>query len=97
MELYDIVDAISNLMKDKTKALVLHRAMKQHTKFKVYKSFEYKLYMVNSRNKEKTLLLEKVFTKNTPTDDILKTWNECDKEYLPMLIQWILNKFTAWL
>lgn len=97
MELYDIVDAASKLMKDKTKTLVLHRAMKQHPKFKVYKSFEYKLYMVNSGNKEKTLLLEKVFTKNTPADDILKTWNECDKEYLPMLIQWIINEFTAWL
>lgn len=97
MELYDIVDAVSNLMKDKTKTLVLHKVMKQHPIFKVYKSFEYRLYIINSGNKEKNLLLEKVFTKNTPADNILKTWDECDKEYLPMLIQWITKEFTTWL
>lgn len=74
MELYDFVDAASKLMKDKTKTLVLHRCMKQHPKFKVYKTYEYRLYLVNSGNKEKTLLLEKAFTKNVPAEDILKVW-----------------------
>lgn len=97
MELYDLIDAACKLMQDKTNTLVLHRDMKQHPRFKVYKSFEYKLYLVNSGNKEKILLLEKVFTKNTPADDILKTWNECDKEYLPTFIKWLTNEFIKWI
>lgn len=97
MELYDIVDAASKLMKDKTKTLVLHRCMKQHPKFKVYKSYEYRLYMVDSGNKEKTLLLEKIFTMNAPAEELLRVWDECDKEYLSVLIQWIANEFTVWL
>lgn len=97
MELYDIVDAASKLLKDKTKTLVLHRCIKQHPKFKVYKTFEYRLYLVNSRNNERTLLLEKTLTKNTPADDILKIWNECDKEYLIVIIQWLINEFPKWI
>ena len=98
MELYDIVEAASSLMRDKSTTLVLHRSMKQHPKFKVYKIFEYKLYLVNSGNNTKTLLLEKAFTKNTPSDEIIKAWNASDKEYLPVLIKWLTtNEYTSWL
>lgn len=97
IELYDFVDAASKLIKDKTKTLVLHRCMKQHLKFKVYKSFEYKLYLINSRNGEKTLLFEKSFIKNTPAEDIPKVWDDCDKELLSELIKWLINDFKVWI
>lgn len=93
MELYDIVESLNKVLKDKTRTLVLHRSMKQHPKFKVYKLFEYRLYLVNSGNKEKTLLLEKVFTMNSPADDILKIWKECDTEYLSTLMEWVTKEF----
>lgn len=96
--IYNIVDAASKLIKDKVNTLVLHKSVKQHSKFKVYKIFEYKLYLVNSRNKDKTLILEHSFTRNTPSDDLLNTWIECDKEYLPILIKWFTEKdFISWI
>lgn len=44
MELYDIVDAASSLLNEGT--LVLHKSMKAHPTFKVYKKFCYDLYRV---------------------------------------------------
>lgn len=85
MELCDIVEAASTYLKEGT--LVLHRSMKIHPKFKVYKIFCYNLYKVKS--KEKILLFSFEETKNTPADNISEVWNECDKIYLRALIKWI--------
>lgn len=85
MELYDIVDAASSLLKEGT--LVLHRNMKVHPTFKVYKKFCYNLYKVNGKNKELLFTFEE--TKNTPADDIIKVWRECDKAYLEWFIKWL--------
>lgn len=85
MELYDIIEAASTYLKEGT--LVLHRSMKVHPKFKVYKIFCYNLYKIE--NKEKTLIFSFEETKNTPVDSIDEVWNECDKLYLRELIKWI--------
>lgn len=98
IELYDIIEAANSLLKEKSLTLVLHRNMKVHSKFKVYKIFEYKLYAVNTNNKTKTILIDKSFTVNTPADDITCTWDKCDKEFLPVLIKWFSSEeFTSWI
>lgn len=85
MELYDIVNAAGSLLKEGT--LVLHRSMKVHPTFKVYKRFCYDLYKVVNKNKELLFSFEE--TKNTPADDITKVWAECDKAYLGWFIKWV--------
>lgn len=98
IELNDIIEAADSLLKDKSLTLVLHRNMKTHPKFKVYKIFEYKLYAVNTSDKTKTILIDKSFTANTPADDIICTWNKYDKEFLPVLIKWFSSEeFTSWI
>lgn len=84
MELSDIIDAIN---KNINATLVLHKKMDTHPKFKVYKIYTYDLYRVDARNKE--LLLEWKITKNAPSEEIRKAWNEADKEYLAILVDWI--------
>lgn len=85
MELYDIIDAASIYLKEGT--LVLHRSMKLHPKFKIYKKFCYNLYIV--KNAEKSLIFSFEETKNTTSDEIENTWRNCDKLYLRELIKWI--------
>ena len=50
MELYDIIDAASSYIKDGT--LVLHKSMRIHPKFKIYKRFCYNLYIVKDKDKK---------------------------------------------
>ena len=88
MELYDIVEAASSHLVEGT--LVLHRSMKVHPKFKVYKRFCYDLYFI--RGKEKTLLFSYEEVKNTPADELEKVWSDCDKLYLRELIKWFASK-----
>lgn len=88
IDIHDIIEAVSTLLKDKT--LILHRNMKEHPKFKVYKVFEYNLYSLNE-DKSKNLLLAHSFTVNTPSEDIMNTWKKCDKDYLPILFKWVVN------
>ena len=88
MELYDIVDAASTHLKEGT--LILHRSMKVHPKFKVYKIFCYDLYYV--KQKEKTLLFSHEEVKNIPTDEIDKIWNDCDRLYLRKLTKWFAGE-----
>lgn len=85
--LYDIVEAASVYLKEGT--LVLHRSMKVHPTFKVYKKFCYDLYKVVDKNKE--LLFSYENTVNTPADSIDKVWDECDSLYLGVLITWLAS------
>lgn len=92
MEVYDIVEAASSMLKEGT--LVLHRSMRAHPKFKVYKVFCYNLYHMTSKGIKLLFSFEE--TKNTPVDDLLKIWNECDKLYLKRWTEWIMSdKFKA--
>ena len=85
MELYDIIDAASSYIKDGT--LVLHKSMRIHPKFKIYKRFCYNLYIV--KGKDKKLIFPFEETKNVTEDEISSTWLNCDKLYLRELIKWI--------
>lgn len=82
----DIIKASNDIIKDD---LILHRNMKVHPKFKVYKNFEYNLYSIKGGNK--TLLFNHTFTENTPSNDILEVWEECDKKYLSVFLNWLIN------
>ena len=64
MELYDIIEAANSHLKEGT--LILHRSMKAHPMFKVYKIFCYNLYYV--KDKEKTLLSCLLYTSPSPRD-----------------------------
>lgn len=96
--LSDIIEAANELLKDKSLTLILHKNMKEHSKFKVYKIFEYKLYIADVTNKTKTILIDESFTINTPADNITYTWYRCDKDFLPILIKWFSSEeFTSWI
>lgn len=93
MELNDIVEAASDNINE---TLILHRSMRVHPKFKVYKRFCYDLYKI--AGSDKTLIYSYEETKNTPSDDIASVWKECDKSYLRCFIRWILsNEYKAML
>lgn len=90
IDIQDIIDSISILLGNKNITLVLHRSMKEHPRFKVYKIFEYNLYSLGS-DKSKSLLLSHSSTVYTPSDSIANTWKRCDKEYLPILFKWLID------
>jgi hypothetical protein len=89
IELNDIVESLSSNIKTEKGILVLHRSMKLHSKFKVYKRFCYNLYLV--KGNEKTLLscIEEI--RNVPAEDISEVWKECDKIYLDKLLRWAIS------
>lgn len=84
--IYDLIEAASSLISKDKGMLVIHRNMKVHPKFKVYKTFSYSVYLV--KNKEKELLLKWETTKNV-SDNIIEVWRDSDKEFLPKLIDWL--------
>ena len=84
MELYDIVNAMNTFIPKNKGMLVLHRSMKEHKKFKIYKIFEYNLWLV--KGKEKQLVSTLSESVNTPMDKIEETWKTVDKKFLPNLI-----------
>lgn len=83
MEINDIIEAINKVSKT---TLILHRSMTVHPKFKIYKVYSYNLYRVDN---DKQLLLEWSVAKNTSSDTIGKCWDEADKEYLSILVNWL--------
>lgn len=85
MELYDIVNAMNTFIPKNKGMLVLHRSMKEHKKFKVYKTFEYNLWLV-TKGKENMLVSRFSESVNTPVDKIEETWENMDKKFLPSLI-----------
>ena len=85
MELDDIIDAASSYIKDGT--IGLHKSMRRHRKFKIYKKFCYNLYIV--KGKEKRLIFTIEETKNVTEDEISSVWLSCDKLYMRELIKWI--------
>lgn len=84
MELYDVVTAAGKVL---NRSLVLHRLIKVHPKFKIYKVYEYNLYSLDSGEKE--LIFSHKFTINTTADDMLETWDKCDKDYLEIFFRWL--------
>lgn len=86
MELYDIIEAAGKAIGCN---LVLHKSMREHPKFKVYKIFIYNLYKVDN---EKSLILTVSKVVNAPYDSITKSWEECDRLYLNEFFKWFLDK-----
>ena len=91
MELYDIIEAASKFVHPTRGTLVLHRSIKEHPKFKVYKKYCYYLYLVNGKDKEQ--LLSRECTIHSPADDMLNDWKKLDKEFLLQLIPWLTSEF----
>lgn len=86
IDLYDIVDVVSKKL---NVTLVLHKNMKVHPTYRVYKTFCYNLYKVE--NGENTLILTHEETIKVPSENIEKVWSDCDKLYLDKFIEFILN------
>lgn len=87
MDLNDIIDILSEKVNG---SFILHRSMKQHPKFKVYKIFSYDLYYMN--NNKRTLLFNFTETRNAPSEELMNIWYDCDKLYLRGLLDWILSE-----
>lgn len=79
----DIVEAIG---KNLNKTLVLHKSIRTHPTFKVYKIYTYSLYDI-SKDKIKLLTLE--ISKNLSIERLGEAWNNCDKKFVDTLINWL--------
>lgn len=82
----DIIDILDKKVKDNGASFILHREMKVHPKFKVYKTFCYKLYIQTSVVSE---ILSYDKTVNAPISDVDLQWRALDKEFLEVIIDWI--------
>lgn len=83
MILEDIIAAISaNLQLP----IVLHKKLSIHPKFKACKCYSYLLYKVGE---EQELLLEWDAHSSSSISNVEDTWLMFDKEYLPILVNWI--------
>lgn len=87
--IYNLIEAASSLVDKDKGMLIIHRNMKVHPKFKVYKTFSYSIYLV--KNKQKELLLEWETTKNV-SESIMEVWKDSDIEFLPKLIDWLSSE-----
>lgn len=88
--LYDIIEAINANLKPGIGTLILHRKFTVHPVFKIYKKFNYSLYLL--KDNEKNLIDEVEFTENVQAEDINEVWSRCDKTYLIKLIDLISDK-----
>lgn len=92
IELQTIIDAASFIIKEGE--LILHKSMRVHPQFKVYKKFCYDLYYV--LDNKKTLALSYHQTEHCPSDKIEIVWQYFDKLYLRELIKWFAgNEYKA--
>lgn len=88
MELYDIIEAISSLVKKGT--FILHRSMREHPNVKVFKRYIYQIYYLASSG-EKKQVNEFIYTEKTESDSILDMWKVCDIRCLQDIIKWITS------
>lgn len=87
MKLYDVIEAVNANIKNG--ALIVHRNMKLHPKFKIYKTFYYDLYY--AENKEATLVLSFEETKSVSIEEVDKAWEDCDRAFLSKFMKWIIE------
>lgn len=90
MSIYDIIEEINKSISFGKKFLLLHRSVKIHPTFKVYKKFCYNLYLVDPVD-NKECILSHEGTKNTPSDEMDVAWEEQDRIFLSVLIKWIAS------
>jgi hypothetical protein len=83
-DIHTVTDSMKELFGRNT---ILHRSMKQHPKFKVYKTFEYKLYLMGEHKLE--LIFQINFTDNVPAENIAEAWPVFDRKFLQALFKHI--------
>lgn len=86
MNIHNIITAINNTLNSE-KFFVLHRSVCPHIKFKVYKNFDYNLYLINGANKD--LQCSFTYTLKAPEEDLNNTWEQCDIMFVSDLIKWL--------
>lgn len=87
MELQDIVEAASKFIPTSKGTLILHRSIREHPKFKVYKTYCYHLYIVKIGKKKRLLTVENIV--NSHSGKMLEDWKEMDKLFLVQFIGWL--------
>jgi hypothetical protein len=87
MEVYDIVEAANKLINHSKGMIVLHRSIKQHPMFKVYKRFTYGIYLVKDGVGE--CIKSHEISINCPSNEMEDAWKKCDKEFLTVLVDWL--------
>lgn len=89
MELYDIVDSL-NLVIKLDGRLMLNRNMTAHKRFPAYKYFNYTVWKVRNST-DKVKMLTHVETVNTSNIDLIKCWEAADRNFLIVLLRWIIK------
>ncbi len=85
MDINHIIDVISYSLREGT--LVLHKSLETHPKFKVYKTFSYKLYKLDSKGKALLITYNNVV--NTSLIKEEDAWRENDDTFLKHIIDWL--------
>ncbi len=90
MELYDIVDNLNKVIKVDGR-LILNRSMTAHKRFPAYKGFNYTIWKVRNST-DKVKMFTHVETVNTSNLDLIKCWEDADKNFLVVLLKWIIEE-----
>lgn len=100
----DIIKVLNNYIKSTRKELafpdnnflVLHKEIKSHSTFKVYKEFIYTLYSIKGKNKSIVFTLDKTFKCTKDNEDSIR--NSMEEELLTSIYKWIhSNDFDKYL
>lgn len=87
MELQDIVDNLNKVIKLDGR-LMLSRSMTTHKRFPAYKAFNYVVWKVRNST-DKVRMLTQVENINTSNLDLVKCWEDADRNFLVTLLKWI--------
>lgn len=83
--LQDIIDIMNSEFSYGT--FILHKEIKVHPKFKVYKTFHYELYL---KTKDDLIpILDQEETINTSCID--DAWNDTSNKFARMIVKWMLD------
>lgn len=90
MELYDIVDSLNKVVKLDGR-LMLNRSMTAHKRFPAYKCFNYVVWKVRN-SADKVRMFAYVVNINTSNLDLVKCWEDADRNFLVELLKWITKE-----
>lgn len=86
MTIYEIINAANEVLNIKNASLILHKNIQMHPKIKVYKIFNYNLYLVG---KDTKCVLSLSDTKNVPSSELNNAWEEMDIAFCKELLNWL--------
>lgn len=81
-----IIEALNKIILPNNGKIILHKELKRHKKFPIYKEYIYNLYLLNTSY---TLIYK--FSHQLNTTDISKGWTTCDNLFLPYLLRYITS------